>query len=53
MCAAAIGSESGFTGFSGLTITSPVWGGGLLLNGAFVSKLLAAALHSGEKEGKK
>jgi hypothetical protein len=35
--------ESGFTGFLGLTIISPVWGLRLLLNGAFISKLLAAA----------
>ena len=45
MRAAAIGFESGF---SGLTITSPVWVGRLLLNGAFISKPLAAALRSGE-----
>jgi hypothetical protein len=45
--------ESGFSGFSGLTITSPVWVGRLLLNGAFISKSLAAALHSGERDDKK
>ena len=45
--------ESGFTGFLGLTIISPVWGLRLLLNGAFISKLLAAALRSGEKDYKK
>jgi len=45
--------ESGFTGFLGLTIISPVWGLRLLLNGAFISKLLAAELRSGEKDYKK
>jgi hypothetical protein len=45
--------ESGFTGFIGLTITSLVWGGRLLLNSAFISKPLAAALRSGEKDDKK
>jgi len=45
--------ESGFTGFIGLTITSPVWGGRLLLNSAFISKPLADALSIGEKEDKK
>jgi len=35
-------------GFSGLTITSPVWMGRLLLNGVFFSKPLAAALRSGQ-----
>jgi hypothetical protein len=44
--------DSGFTGFPGLTITSPVWVGRLLLNGAFISKPLADALRSGEKEDK-
>ncbi len=42
--------ESGFSGFIGLTITTPVWVGRLLLNGSFISKPLAAALRSGEKE---
>jgi len=45
--------ESGFTGFIGLTKTSPVWVGSLLLNGAFISKLFAAALRIGEKDDKK
>jgi len=45
MRAAAYGFESGFIG---LTITSLVWGGRLLLNGAFISKPLAAAVRSGE-----
>ena len=44
--------ESGFTGFMGLTITSPVWVGRLLLNGAFISKPLADALRIGEKVAK-
>jgi hypothetical protein len=35
--------ESGFSGFIGLTITSPVWRGRLLLNGAFISKFFADA----------
>ena len=30
--------ESGFSGFIGLTITSLVWVGRLLLNGAFVAR---------------
>ena len=41
------------SGFIGLTITSPVWRGRLLLNGAFISKLFAAALRIGEKDDKK
>jgi hypothetical protein len=45
--------ESGFSGFIGLTITSLVWGGRLLLNGVFISKPLADALRSGEKDDKK
>ena len=45
--------ESGFSGFIGLTITSPVWRERLLLNGAFISKPLAAALRIGEKDDKK
>ena len=53
MRAAACGFESGFLGFWGLTITSPVWGGRLLLYGAFISKPLADALRSGEKDDKK
>jgi hypothetical protein len=40
--------ESGFTEFIGLTITSPVWEGRLLLNGAFISKPPATVLRSGE-----
>ena len=32
----APGFESGFTGFPGLIITSPVWVGRLLLNVAFI-----------------
>ena len=42
--------ESGFSGFPGLTITSLVWVGGLLLNGAFISKPLADALRIGGKK---
>ena len=42
--------ESGFTGFLGLTIMSPVWRVRLLLNGAFISKPLADALHIGKKK---
>ncbi|MDP4811720.1 MAG: hypothetical protein NWR65_11320 [Saprospiraceae bacterium] len=45
--------ESGFTGFRGLTITSLVWEGSLLLNGAFIAKPPADVLHIGEKKGKK
>jgi hypothetical protein len=45
--------ESGFSGFSGLTITSPVWVGSLLLYTAFIAKPLADVLHIGEKKGKK
>jgi hypothetical protein len=41
--------ESGFSGFSGFTITSLVWVGRLLLNGAFIAKPLADVLHIGEK----
>ncbi|MCF8300981.1 MAG: hypothetical protein K9I55_08015 [Haliscomenobacter sp.] len=41
--AAASGFESGFTGCIGLTITSLVGMGGLLLNGAFISWLFADA----------
>jgi hypothetical protein len=37
------GYESGFTGFLGLTITSSVGVGRLLLDGAFISKPLADA----------
>ena len=33
--------ESGFTGFIGLTITSLVWVGRLLLNGVFITNPLA------------
>ena len=43
--------ESGFTGFLGLTITSPVWVGRLLLNGAFISGLFGDALRISEKKG--
>jgi hypothetical protein len=41
--AAATGFESGFTGFPGLTITSLVGVGRLLLNGASISWFSAAA----------
>ena len=41
--AAATGFESGFTGCIGLTITSLVDMGRLLLNGAFSSRLFADA----------
>ena len=41
------------SGFSGLTITSLVWVGRLLLNGAFIARPLADALRSGEKKGEK
>ena len=46
-----ISFESGFTGFSGLTITSPVGVGRLLFHGAFISIPLADALRIGEKKG--
>jgi hypothetical protein len=45
--------ESGFTGFTGLILTSPVWVGRLLLNGVFIPKPLADALRIGEKDDKK
>ena len=51
--AAATGFESGFTGCIGLTITSLVDMGRLLLNGAFISRLFADALRIGEKKCKK
>ena len=51
--AAAIGFESGFTGFRGLTITSLVWVGRLIFDGAFIPRLFADALRIGEKKGKK
>jgi hypothetical protein len=41
--------ESGFTGFIGLTITSLVWVGSLLLNAAFNARSLADALRIDEK----
>ena len=41
--AAATGFESGFTGGTGLTITSLDGMGRLLLNGAFISRLFADA----------
>jgi hypothetical protein len=41
--------ESGFTEFSGLTITSLVWVGRLLLYTAFIARLFADVLHIGEK----
>ena len=53
MRAAEWGFESGFTGFSGLTITSLTRVGRLILNGAFISKHLADALRIGEKKVKK
>ena len=51
--AAAIGFESGFTRFSGLTITSLDGLERLLLNGVFNSRFFADALRIGEKEGEK
>jgi hypothetical protein len=45
--------ESGFTGFTGLTITSLVGVGRLLLNGASISWLSADASRIGGKKGKK
>ena len=45
--------ESGFSGFRGLTITSPVWEGRLLLYTVFIARLFADALRIGEKRGKK
>ena len=51
--AAATGFESGFTGCIGLTITSLVGMGRLLLNGTFISWLFADALRIGEKKRKK
>jgi hypothetical protein len=41
--AAATGFESGFTGCTGLTITSLVDMGRLLLNGVIISRLFADA----------
>ena len=49
---AAASFESGFSGFRGLTITSLVWVGRLLLNGAFIARPLADALGIGEKRCK-
>ncbi|MCF8301122.1 MAG: hypothetical protein K9I55_08725 [Haliscomenobacter sp.] len=43
--------ESGFTGFPGLIITSPIWVGRLLLKGVFISRSFADALRIGEKKG--
>jgi hypothetical protein len=43
--------ESGFTGFIGLTITSLVWVGSLLLNAVYIYKLFADVLRIGEKKG--
>ena len=45
------GFESGFTGFPGLIITSPIWVGRLLLKGVFITKPFADALRIGEKKG--
>jgi hypothetical protein len=45
--------ETGFSGFRGLTITSLVSVGRLLLYGDFISKPLADALRIGDKKGKK
>ncbi|MFN9688615.1 MAG: hypothetical protein ACK57X_07075 [Bacteroidota bacterium] len=53
ICAAAIGFESGFPGFSGLTITSLVGVGRLFLNGVSNSWLSADALCIGGRKGKK
>ena len=47
---AAASFESGFSGFRGLTITSLVWEGRLLLCGVFVARLFADALRIGEKK---
>jgi hypothetical protein len=43
ICAAANGFESGFSGFTGLTITSLDGMGGLLLNSVSISSLFADA----------
>jgi hypothetical protein len=51
--AAATGFESGFPGFTGLSITSLVGVGRLLLNGASISFPFADALCIGGKKGKK
>jgi hypothetical protein len=51
--AAATSFESGFTGCTGLTITSLVGMGRLLLNGVIISRLFADALRIGEKKCKK
>ena len=48
---AIAGFESGFTGFIGLSITSLVWVGRLLLHVASIVKLFADVLHIGEKKG--
>ena len=45
--------ESGFTGFSRLTITSLVWVGRLLLHAAFIVRPFVDALRIDEKKGKK
>ena len=48
--AAASDFESGFTGCTGLTITSLDGMGRLLLNGVIISRLFADALRIGEKK---
>ena len=53
MRAAASCLNHGFKGFRGLTITSPVWVGRLLLNGAFIYRPFADALRIDEREGVK
>jgi len=52
LCAQQPVFESGFTGFSGLTITSLVWVGRLLYVVSF-ARPLADALRIGEKKGEK
>jgi hypothetical protein len=51
--AAASSFESGFTGFTGLTITSLDDMGRLILIGVIISRLFADALRIGEKKCKK
>ncbi len=53
MRAAAIGLNHGFSGFRGLTITSLVSVGRLLLDGAFIYRPFADAQRIDEREGVK
>ena len=45
--------ESGFSGFTRLSITSLVWEGRLLIHSSSIARFFADVLHMGEKKGKK